>query len=152
MQIRTIPRYHFLLIRLVKIKRYNTFFGPGHYRGDRHFHTLLVESKPIQPFQMGDWQLNIYYIFIWRRKWQSTPVLLPGKSHGQRSLVSYSPWGRKESDTAERLHFTMCSFASDPQSHFQEYALKIHLQWYKTTQQQYHSVQHCLYLQNTGKT
>ena len=32
----------------------------------------------------------------WRRKWQSTPVLLPGKSHGQRSLVGYSPWGRKE--------------------------------------------------------
>ena len=28
----------------------------------------------------------------WRRKWQSTPVLLPGKSHGQRSLVGYSPW------------------------------------------------------------
>ena len=39
-----------------------------------------------------------------RRKWQSTPVLLPGKSHGQRSLVGYSPWGRKESDTTERLH------------------------------------------------
>ena len=34
----------------------------------------------------------------WRRKWQPTPVLLPGKSHGQRSLVGYSPWGRKESD------------------------------------------------------
>ena len=33
----------------------------------------------------------------WRRKWQSTPVLLPGKFHGQRSLVGYSPWGRKES-------------------------------------------------------
>ena len=42
----------------------------------------------------------------WRRKWQSTPVLLPGKSHGQRSLVGYSPWGRKESDMTERLHFT----------------------------------------------
>ena len=40
----------------------------------------------------------------WRRKWQSTPVLLPGKSHGQRSLVGYSPWVRKESDTTERLH------------------------------------------------
>ena len=37
----------------------------------------------------------------WRRKWQSTPVLLPGKSHGQRSLVGYSPWGCKESDTTE---------------------------------------------------
>ena len=42
----------------------------------------------------------------WRRKWQPTPVLLPGKSHGQRSLVGYSPWGRKELDTTERLHFT----------------------------------------------
>ena len=31
----------------------------------------------------------------WRRKWQSTPVFLPGKSHGQRSLAGYSPWGRK---------------------------------------------------------
>ena len=37
----------------------------------------------------------------WRKKWQSTPALLPGKSHGQRSLVGYSPWGRKESDTTE---------------------------------------------------
>ena len=43
-----------------------------------------------------------------RRKWQSTPVLLPGKSHGQRSLVGYSPWGHKELDTTEWLHFTFC--------------------------------------------
>ena len=33
----------------------------------------------------------------WRRKWQSTPVFLPGESHGQRSLVDYSPWGHKRS-------------------------------------------------------
>ena len=39
----------------------------------------------------------------WRRKWQSTPVFLPGKSHGQRSLVGYSPWGCKESETTEQL-------------------------------------------------
>ena len=39
-----------------------------------------------------------------RRQWQPTPVLLPGKSHGRRSLVGCSPWGRKESDTTERLH------------------------------------------------
>ena len=37
----------------------------------------------------------------WRGKWHSTPVLLPGKSHGQSSLMGYSPWGHKESDTAE---------------------------------------------------
>ena len=39
----------------------------------------------------------------WRRKWQSTPVFLPGESCGQRSLMGYSPWGRKDADTAERL-------------------------------------------------
>ena len=40
-----------------------------------------------------------------RRQWHPTPVLLPGKSHGWRSLVGCSPWGREESDTTERLHF-----------------------------------------------
>ena len=35
----------------------------------------------------------------WRRKWQPTPVLLPGEFHGRRSLVGYSPWDRKELDT-----------------------------------------------------
>ena len=39
----------------------------------------------------------------WRRKWQPAPVFLPGKSHGQRSLGGYSPWGHKESDMTERL-------------------------------------------------
>ena len=42
---------------------------------------------------------------IRRRQWLLTPVLLPGKSHWRRSLVGCSPWGRKESDTTERLHF-----------------------------------------------
>ena len=42
----------------------------------------------------------------WGRKWKSTPVLLPGKSHGQRSLVGYIPWDCKESDTTEQFHFS----------------------------------------------
>ena len=37
----------------------------------------------------------------WRREWQPTPVFLPGEFHGQRSLVGYSPWGRKELDTSD---------------------------------------------------
>ena len=41
----------------------------------------------------------------WRRRWHPTPVLLPGKSHGRRSLVGYRPWGHQESDTTERLPF-----------------------------------------------
>ena len=42
---------------------------------------------------------------FWRRQWHPTPVLLPGKSHGQRSLVGCRPWGLEESDTTEQLHF-----------------------------------------------
>ena len=44
-------------------------------------------------------------LFIWSRKWQPTPVFLPGESYEQRSLVGCSPWGRSESGTTERLHF-----------------------------------------------
>ena len=40
-----------------------------------------------------------------RRQWHPTPVLLPGESHGWRSLVGCSPWGREESDATEQLHF-----------------------------------------------
>ena len=56
--------------------------------------------------------MRVVYTIIWkclsaqrRSQWQLTPVLLPGKSLGQRSLVGCSPWGRKESDMTERLHF-----------------------------------------------
>ena len=58
------------------------------------------------------WSPEAQVIRVWelsanprRRQWQPTPVLLPGKSHGQRSLVGCSPRGRKESGTTERLHF-----------------------------------------------
>ena len=50
-------------------------------------------------------EISMHYILPWRRQWHPTPVLLPGKSHGRRSLVGCSPWGRQESDTTERLHF-----------------------------------------------
>ena len=53
-----------------------------------------LEGK-YHPYQCGGW----------RRQWHPTPVVLPGKSHGQRSLVGCSPWGREESDTTEQLHF-----------------------------------------------
>ena len=49
-------------------------------KNDMYIHLFIVQSIHI----------------LWRRKWQPTPVSLPGKSHGQRSLVGSSPWGRKE--------------------------------------------------------
>ena len=39
--------------------------------------------------------LHVSKLSFWRRKWQRTPVVLPGESHGQRSLAGYSTWGRK---------------------------------------------------------
>ena len=58
------------------------------------------------------WETQICQVWIscsctsfQRRHWRPTPVLLPGKSHGQRSLVGCSPWGREESDMTERLPF-----------------------------------------------
>ena len=50
-------------------------------------------------FRFDHWVMKI----PWRREWPPTPVFLPEKSQGQRSLTGYSPWGRKESDTTEQL-------------------------------------------------
>ena len=49
--------------------------------------------------------ITAFYGLLQRRQWHPTPVLLPGKSHGQRSLVGCSPWGFEESNSTERLHF-----------------------------------------------
>ena len=54
-----------------------------------------------------DWatSLSLSTFMHWRRKWQPTPVFLPGESQGRGSLVGCHPWGPTESDTTERLHF-----------------------------------------------
>ena len=50
-------------------------------------------------------EFDCFRYLKWKRQWQATPVLLPRKSHGWRSLVGYSPWGRHELVATERLHF-----------------------------------------------
>ena len=65
------------------------------------------------PFRIYFPLLSLELSFSWahghlqRWQWHPTPVLLPGKSHGWRSPVGYSPWGHKESDTTEQLHFSL---------------------------------------------
>jgi len=63
----------------------------------------LILRQEIDRLQVG--YLQSPSLLFRRRQWQPTPVLLPGKSHGWRSLVGCSPWGRYESDTTERLPF-----------------------------------------------
>ena len=65
----------------------------------------LVKNLPAQCRRHKRCGLDLWVRKIpWRRKWQPTLVCLPRKSHGQRSLVGYSPWGRKESDMTEHAH------------------------------------------------
>ena len=84
-QIWTRPLFHVLFY----------FFGPAYRFLRRH-----VRWSDISIF------FRIFqFVLIYTVKWQPTPVLLPGKSPGRRSLVGCSPWGCEESDTTERLHF-----------------------------------------------
>ena len=62
---------------------------------------------------------------FWRRWWHPTPVLLPRKSHGWRSLVGYSPWGREESGTTERLYFHFHALEKEMASHSSVLAWRI---------------------------
>ena len=54
-------------------------------------------------YVMKNLQIQLPKVITWRRQWHPTPVLLPGESHGRRSLVGCSPWGRRESDTTETI-------------------------------------------------
>ena len=58
------------------------------------------QSKSCKRLSFDPWVRKIH----WSRKWQPTPVFLPGKPHGQRSLEVYSPWGCKELDIIEWLN------------------------------------------------
>ena len=70
---------------------------PWGFPGDASSKDSAYQCRIHKRHRFDPWVRNI----PWRRKWQATPVCLPGESHGQRSLVGYSPWGCKESDTTD---------------------------------------------------
>ena len=84
----------------------------------------------------------------WRRKWQSTPVFLPGKSRGQRSLVGCSPWGHKESDTTEwaPAHYVLSPLLSNRNP----LMLKLKLQYFSDLIRRADSLEKTLMLGNIG--
>ena len=67
----------------------------------RYHPEASIQDGLITPVFILSFKIHLqeHTFFPWRRKWQSTPVFLPGKCHGQRSLAGYSPWGCKELDT-----------------------------------------------------
>ena len=74
--------------------------------------SLVAQTVKNLPAVQETWVWFLGQEDPWRRKWQPTPVFLSEESHGWRNLVGYSPWGRKELDTTERvslIHFTRLS-------------------------------------------
>ena len=65
-------------------------------------YTLMVEFKMVEPHWKTVW---LFLRWLSLKLWHPTQILLPGKSHGRRSLVGCSPGGREESEMTERLHF-----------------------------------------------
>ena len=87
------------------------------------FPKLLQESSQVFSYCF---YLRFTLDQTWRKNWQPTPVFLPGKSHGQGSLTGYSPRGRKESNTTERLTLSLWTrqislkIASSPENKYQQ--------------------------------
>ena len=97
-----------LLSLLVVLYVANLF--PEEFIYSQHSSILVLKNLPASAGQrhrrckFSPWVRKI----PWRRKWQPTPVFLPGKFHGQRSLAGYSPWSRKELNTTEHTHILVC--------------------------------------------
>ena len=72
-------------------------------RGQLLIASMVAQMVKNPPAVRETWTLSLGWEDPLEEGWQPTPVFLPGESHGQRSLVGYSPWGRKELDMTERL-------------------------------------------------
>ena len=98
----------FLTCKMKLMKRSTSQWYCSVYWHIASFRKLLLKEGDGEVEEWISRDQSVYravIILCQRRQWQPTPVLLPWKSHGWRSLVGYSPWGREESDMTERLHF-----------------------------------------------
>ena len=105
------PHPNSLIFRTNKYKTQQALYFKFIYRGIGRLASLMTQTLRIclwcrRP-RFDPWVRKM----PWRREWQPTQVLLPGELHGQRSLVGYSPWGRKESDMTERYNNRKIKFS-----------------------------------------
>ena len=95
-------------IHCIRNESHNEFHNPVFIPINSCIYDLIVpggSEDKASAYNVGDPGSIPGRKISWRRKWLPTPVFLPGKSHGQRNLVDYSPWGHKELDTTEQLSF-----------------------------------------------
>ena len=79
--------------------------------------SLVAQTVKNLPAMWETWVQSLGQEDPWRRKWEPTPVFLPGEFHGQRSLAGYSPWGHKELITTEQIY----RYSSFPLSYIHTY-------------------------------
>ena len=87
--------------------------------------SLLLSWIQSYCYHLSKFHIYVLVYCIGRRQWHPTPVLLPGKSHGRKSLVGCSLWGRSESDTTERLHLHFYALEKEMATHSSILAWKI---------------------------
>ena len=113
-----------LLFLSIKSEMLSTQFTTLFYA--KGFLLMSLGAHPLLIFLLvSDTHLQGSRPFPRRRQWHPTPVLLPGKSHGWRSLVGCSPWGREESDMTERLHFHFYALEKEMATHSSVLAWRI---------------------------
>ena len=76
--------------------------------------SLVTQVVKDLPAMQETWVRSLGWEDPLEKEMQPTPVLLPGKSRGRRSLVGYSPWGGKESDATEQHHFQVAQWVRNP--------------------------------------
>ena len=100
----TLPRWIFMVL-ITRQTIYTWLHANGSYPGGSGDEEPACRCRRCKRLGFDSWVGKI----PWRRQWQPTPVFLLGETHGQRSLAGHSPWGRKESDTTDRLTHMLMS-------------------------------------------
>ena len=93
----TIQLHSFCMLKRLCSKFFKLGFSSTWTKNFQMYKQRICQWRRHRRWEFDSWVGKI----PWRRKWQPTPVFLPGKFHGQRSLVDHSPWGHKESDMTE---------------------------------------------------
>ena len=108
----TVDKIMNLLLQNSGLKKVRKTTRPFRYDLNQNCYNYTVEGTSLVAQMVKHlstmWETQVRSLvgkILWRRKWQPTPVLLLGKSHGWRRLIGYSPWGCKQLDTTEQLHF-----------------------------------------------
>ena len=97
-------RYHLTARKARQSQWVDGLFGECSFPGGASGKESACQCKRCKRLGSDPWVRKI----PWRRAWQPTPIFLPGESHGQRRLVGYSPWSRKELDMTQCTHTGIC--------------------------------------------